>query len=534
MITLSNWFASSIRVKVLIGFTAVVALFLMMAGVGYFQLNQVRRSSQKVVLLSQQMAQSHEFALAISSLNSNLEQYMVIGGSQIEGKLFKDIDRMTATVARLKKLELDSTSPTVADLDRLTEVLKTEMTTLVKMDANGALSGEIDRQLLSVYGQIDQTEELHHRLAGETLRDLQRITAIQESTLIRVLNQLLVLAPLTLIFAIGASVLMAQGIVNPLSKLTEVATRIAGGELETRAPVTGRDETARLAISFNSMTEQLNGLIRNLEQKVSDLKRTETALRESEERCRSLFEGTPVGIYRITPSGQFLDVNPTLVDILGYPDRETLLAQNVDNLYVQAVVHKEWQALVEREGVVRGFEAEWRRHDGSVIWVKNTGRVVRDDNGQVLYYEGSLDDITEWMQAEKSLRESEEKYRQLFELESDAVFLIDNETGRILEANTAASTMYGYTREELLSKKNSDLSAEPEETRRVTQATPIIEDQIVFSRCVIIAKEMELSSQLRLPGAFLSGASGPFISPQFATLARANKHKRPCSRVKRG
>jgi PAS domain S-box-containing protein len=89
-------------------------------------------------------------------------------------------------------------------------------------------------------------------------------------------------------------------------------------------------------------------------------------------------------------------------------------------------------------------------------------------------------EITERKQMEEALRESEDKYRQLFELESDAIFLIDNESGRILEANTAASALYGYTHEELLAKKNTDLSAEPDETRRVTETTPIIIDQVVF------------------------------------------------------
>jgi PAS domain S-box-containing protein len=73
--------------------------------------------------------------------------------------------------------------------------------------------------------------------------------------------------------------------------------------------------------------------------------------------------------------------------------------------------------------------------------------------------------------AEETLRESEGKYRQLFELESDAIFLIANETGQILEVNTAASGLYGYSREEFLSKKNTDLSAEPDETRKATKAT---------------------------------------------------------------
>jgi PAS domain S-box-containing protein len=93
--------------------------------------------------------------------------------------------------------------------------------------------------------------------------------------------------------------------------------------------------------------------------------------------------------------------------------------------------------------------------------------------------DGQRKALAEALQATHVLRESEERYRQLFEAESDAIFLIDNADGRILEANEAASAMYGYSREELLIKRNTDLSAEPEDTQRVTQETPIAEDQVV-------------------------------------------------------
>ena len=91
----------------------------------------------------------------------------------------------------------------------------------------------------------------------------------------------------------------------------------------------------------------------------------------------------------------------------------------------------------------------------------------------------SIKDITERKRAEEALRENEERYRQLFEAESDAIVLIDNATGCILEANSAAAALYGYSKEELLSKKNSDLSAEPEETQRVTQTTPVDVNRVV-------------------------------------------------------
>lgn len=79
----------------------------------------------------------------------------------------------------------------------------------------------------------------------------------------------------------------------------------------------------------------------------------------------------------------------------------------------------------------------------------------------------------------EALEAGRERYRQLFEAESDAVFLIDGGTGRILEANTAASAMYGYARDELLALTNEDLSAEPEETRAATQDTPVIASEVV-------------------------------------------------------
>ena len=80
--------------------------------------------------------------------------------------------------------------------------------------------------------------------------------------------------------------------------------------------------------------------------------------------------------------------------------------------------------------------------------------------------------------AEQSLRESERRYRQLFEAESDAILLIDHNTGRIIDANSAASTLYGYGKDELLARKNEDLSAEPEETQRTNRETPADPAQI--------------------------------------------------------
>ncbi|MBI4759389.1 MAG: PAS domain S-box protein [Chloroflexi bacterium] len=127
-------------------------------------------------------------------------------------------------------------------------------------------------------------------------------------------------------------------------------------------------------------------------------------LEEAETRYQSLLERVPIGLYRTTPAGQILDANPALMEMLGYPDRESLLAVNVEDIFVAPEDRRQWQALMEREGIARGFEMQLRRRDGTVIWVRDSARAVRDADGRALYYEGSLEDITEHKQRERELK----------------------------------------------------------------------------------------------------------------------------------
>ncbi len=111
-------------------------------------------------------------------------------------------------------------------------------------------------------------------------------------------------------------------------------------------------------------------------------------------RYRTLFEMVPVGLYRSTPDGRLLDVNEAMVRLLGYPDRSALLATNAVKLYANPSDRARWQELVEREGSLLGFEVQWVRADGSIIWVLESARTVRDAAGRPLYYEGAAEDIT--------------------------------------------------------------------------------------------------------------------------------------------
>lgn len=148
-------------------------------------------------------------------------------------------------------------------------------------------------------------------------------------------------------------------------------------------------------------------LYEQAQREIADRRHAEAALRESEKRYRNLFNRVPVGLYRTTPLGQILEANPALVQMLGYPDRQSLLATNAADLFVHPEERGREQALLDHDDIVRGFEAQLRRYDGTIIWVRDTSRAVRDADGQLLSYEGSLEDVTERKHLEDQLRHAQ-------------------------------------------------------------------------------------------------------------------------------
>jgi hypothetical protein len=140
-------------------------------------------------------------------------------------------------------------------------------------------------------------------------------------------------------------------------------------------------------------------------QDITERKRTEEALRATRERYRSLFEETPVGLYRTTVSGEILEANPALVSMLGYQEREALLEADVLDFYLDPDDRKRNVGTSSTADDWESVEVRLRRKDGQIIWVRDTGRAVRDSEGQICYYDGALVDITERRRAEETLRQ---------------------------------------------------------------------------------------------------------------------------------
>ena len=114
------------------------------------------------------------------------------------------------------------------------------------------------------------------------------------------------------------------------------------------------------------------------------------SIRESEERYRNLFDSVPVGIYHSTPDGRFLDGNTALLEILGYPDQETMMAANIKDLYLDESVREQELATIEQGDFIDNYRVQLRRSDGAVIWVQDSANAVRDSSGGIVHYYGRL------------------------------------------------------------------------------------------------------------------------------------------------
>jgi diguanylate cyclase (GGDEF)-like protein/PAS domain S-box-containing protein len=238
---------------------------------------------------------------------------------------------------------------------------------------------------------------------------------------------------------------------------------------------------------------------------ITDRIRAEQSWRETELKYRSIFEQAVQGIYRSTPDGKFLAVNPALARMLGYSSPADLIAHCTDitrDFYAETGTRAALQKLLAENGRVQGFEAQVLRRDRQVIWTRENIYAVRNLSGALLYYEGSVEDITAHKRAEQALRESEERYRLLFENANDVIYTTDL-GGRFLSVNPAVEKVTGYTRAEIYRMAFTQLLAPEcvEQSRRMMERKLRGEETPTFYETEIISRTgarvvLEVNTQL--------------------------------------
>lgn len=176
--------------------------------------------------------------------------------------------------------------------------------------------------------------------------------------------------------------------------------------------IDGTFRAVELAVSMIRQDEARNSRVVGTLTDVEERRRAERALGEAEKKFRAIVENAAGGIFQLTPEGMYLSANPALARILGY-DGPELLLRKVKNanetVYGNSRERQAFLKELEERGALFNYETQVLTTKGTPIWVNENVRVVRDESGNTLYYEGSMEDITQRKEAEIALKEAKIK-----------------------------------------------------------------------------------------------------------------------------
>ena len=226
--------------------------------------------------------------------------------------------------------------------------------------------------------------------------------------------------------------------------------------VETRPLMSAEGEPQCVLAIFGDITRQ---------------KSAEAALQASEERCRGIVEGAVEGVYRTSPEGKILAANTALAEILGYSSSEEVVQTATDvaqHVWLYPEERSSFLELLDKEGVVRNYECQFKRKDGTPIWVSANSRRVCGSDGNTIWYEGFLQDVTERKLTENKLRESE--VRLALEATSDGVWDRHIPSGKMFFSPRYYATL-GYEPHEFAATDRSWVKyVHPEDLARVRTA----------------------------------------------------------------
>ncbi len=199
-------------------------------------------------------------------------------------------------------------------------------------------------------------------------------------------------------------------------------------------------------------------------------------MKDQELHFHKLFENSPVGIYVTEPDGLILYANKKVLEMLGFNSLKELQKRNLEDLMKDYIENrKQFREILEEKGEINGFETAWLKKDKSKIFVRESARLNYDESGNILWYEGVVEDITDEKILDTALHLSEEKYKLLYDNSNDAILIHDLD-GKILDVNIRACEMIRYSKQELLRMKIMDLHP-PEILDEVPRALDKVEHE---------------------------------------------------------
>lgn len=184
---------------------------------------------------------------------------------------------------------------------------------------------------------------------------------------------------------------------------------------------------------------------------ITERKRTEKALRESEERYRAFFNTSRDCVFITSVDGRWVDLNDAAVQFFGYESREALLNVEIKDLYANSDERIKHLQVVNEKGYTQEYPVTLQKKDGTIINTLITSVTRKDGQGRIIGYQGTIRDITDSKRAENALRESEQRLANIIDFLPDATFAVDRE-GKVIAWNRAIENMTGIAKNEMLNR----------------------------------------------------------------------------------
>ncbi len=340
----------------------------------------------------------------------------------------------------------------------------------IKDDLNQIMFEEIPNITAGLITQEKEISWQGNSVGTLTLWITGKDTTRIQNAMIR--NMILIALSVIVIIIVVIHFIMSYFLNKPMDHLIQGMRSIAGGDYQSPMPPVLQEDINAIIKEANLMASQislrneqlekenierlevqeaLKRVNQDLELRIGQLIEAEKKLVESEKKYRGIFENALEGIFQTTPGGRFIDANPSMAQILGYDSPEDLI-NSVTNIekqqYVDPHQREEYLRLLGEKDLISNYECQFYKKDGTKMWGVTQVRGFRDEHGRLTRLEGIMQDISERKKAEIELRESEEKYRQLYEGSRDG-YLMTDISGNFIECNSSFCEMLGYSLKEL-------------------------------------------------------------------------------------